>query len=85
MYADHLPLVAPRSQQARKSVLSLEKEIVTLKDTWTCSFVCLNKMYDNHTPENCKEKVKLSMAGLGEKKRLYLKRMVIGHTSMKNF
>ena len=40
---------------------------ITVKDTWTHSFVCLSNTCDDITP-CCKQKVDLSMAGLGEKK-----------------
>ncbi len=45
---------------------------INIKDTWTHSFVCLSNTSDDQTP-SCKEKVELSMAGLGEKKIVFEK------------
>ena len=40
---------------------------IPVKDTWMHNFVCLNNTCDETTP-GCKQRVELSMAGLGEKK-----------------
>ena len=45
---------------------------IPVKDTWMHNFVCLNNTCDETTP-GCKQRVELSMAGLGEKKVTFKK------------
>ena len=65
--------IKPQSGNKKKRIVSGRNGqpiAITIKDTWTHGFVCLSKTCDNQTP-SCKEKVELTMAGLGEKKVLF--------------
>ena len=84
-YRPPAPRSSVQSQPASKkkrAVSGKNGQPILVKDTWTHSFVCLSQTCDDRTP-SCKEKAKLSMAGLGEKRIMFDKNGKWPHINQK--